>query len=74
MEEAFTLTVTPQELDKRGFVRQTNLVEGKRLLCELYGKIWCEACYDPTNRERQAFASELLPLIKQANDLLEFKR
>jgi hypothetical protein len=74
MEETFTLTVTPQELDRRGFIRQANLEEGKKVLAELYGEIWMAACYDPDNDDHRKYAKKLLPLIQKANDLLNFKR
>lgn len=45
-----------------------------RALGELYGIVWCEACYDPTNASTEAFARRLLPHIQQANTILQFKK
>ena len=43
-------------------------------LHELYGLIWVEASYDPTNDETAKFARKLLPHIKKLNDKLGFKQ
>ncbi len=67
------VTVPQEELDRRGFVHQNCLVDAKKVLSELYGKIWCEACYDPDNADTQKFARKVLPLIEKANEYLRFK-
>ena len=74
MHEAFTLTVSQEELDKHGYIRQANLEDGKKVLSELYGLIWVDACYDPDNEEHRRYAQRFLPLIQKANDLLQFKK
>lgn len=68
------IKVTGEELDKQGLIRQANLKEGKEVLAELYGVIWMDACYDPDKESDREYARKLLPLIKKANDLLQFKR
>jgi hypothetical protein len=43
-------------------------------LRSLYSIIWPEACYDPFNKDTEAFAQRLLPHIQQANEILQFKK
>ena len=45
-----------------------------KALNELYGKIWCEAMYDPQNTATQAFADTLLPHIEKLNAIIRFKK
>jgi hypothetical protein len=45
-----------------------------KALCELYGQIWCEACYDATNEQMEKFARRLLPHIEAVNAILKFKK
>jgi len=43
-------------------------------LGRLYGKIWCEACYDPMNESTQKFSRDLLADIQFTNTILGFKK
>lgn len=43
-------------------------------LNNLYSKIWCNASYDPDNKETQIFSKKLLPDIEALNDIFKFKR
>lgn len=61
------------DLKEHGLVKQKDLKEAFKSLHDLYGQIWCEACYDSTNKEYREFANKLLPLISKANELLGFK-
>lgn len=45
-----------------------------RYLATVYGKIWVEVCYDPTNEHIRKFATGLLDDMKKANALLGFKK
>ena len=62
------------DLTEHNLIKQENLKEAFKLLHDLYGEIWCEACYDPTNKQYQEFANKLLPYISKANKLLGFKK
>ena len=43
------------------------------LLRQVYGRLWGEAHYDPTNKSTQQFAEPLAKLMGEANDILKFK-
>jgi hypothetical protein len=43
-------------------------------LSRLYGIIWTEACYDAYNKDTEAFARRLLPLIQKCNEILQFRK
>lgn len=58
---------------KLGLQRVENLQEAYKALRDLYGMIWCEACYDPDNEIIEKYARRLLPLIQKANEILGFK-
>ena len=62
-EHQFGLACTPEEM-------QTLC----KALSKLYGHIWCEAVYDPTNESTKKLCAEMLPLIQQANKILHFKK
>lgn len=54
--------------------RVTITDDSMRNLNELYGLIWCEACYDPSSARSQQFALKLLPFIQALNKELHFKK
>ena len=58
---------------KLNLMPQNNLAEAFKSLHDLYGIIWCEACYDPDNEETQKICQRMLPLIQKANEILKFK-
>ena len=62
--------IVPQE---HGLMPQKNVEEAFKAIHDLYGDIWCEACYDPTNEDYRKFARRLLPKIEKANEILGFK-
>jgi hypothetical protein len=45
-----------------------------KALSNIYGLIWCEACYDPDNESTQKFARRLLDDIQFVNSILQFKK
>lgn len=47
--------------------------ECKRLLSDLYERIWCDAFYDCFNESTRKFARELNPMIARLNEILKFK-
>jgi hypothetical protein len=47
--------------------------EEKRLLAEVYGKLWTEAYYDPWNEDTKKFAQPLADMMTKLNDMLRFK-
>lgn len=47
--------------------------EARRLLSEVYGRLWTEAFRDPTNEVTREFAVPLAKLMGQANKILRFK-
>lgn len=64
---------TKEVVTKTSIFISTNGEVGKNLR-ELYGKIWCEACYDSYDESTKKFASELLPHIQALNRILKFKQ
>jgi hypothetical protein len=66
-------TVMKVEIDEIPYYPESALdKEAKKLLREVYLKIWQEACLDPTNPISQKFATSLLSEMSQANDILHF--
>lgn len=43
------------------------------LLREVYGRLWCEAYYDPFAEQTRDFARPLADLMGKANEILRFK-
>lgn len=48
--------------------------EATRLLSEVYGALWMEACMDPDSEGSQKFAQKHVDKMKRLNELLGFKR
>ena len=66
-------TVMKVEIDGIPYYPESALDKGaKKLLREVYLKIWQEACLDPTNPISQKFAQSLLSEMSQANAILHF--
>ena len=57
--------------DRRAVDEQT-----LQLLCDVYHKLWSTAYYNPTNRNSvlEEFAQPLAEKMRQANEVLRFKR
>jgi len=65
------------EIDEKQYGLLCKVDEVKPLmeaLGRLYGKIWCEACYDPANEGTQKFSRDLLEDIQFTNTILGFKK
>jgi hypothetical protein len=50
------------------------LEDAAKLLAEVYGVLWTEVCYDPTNEHTREFAKPLLDKMAEANKLLGFRQ
>lgn len=48
--------------------------EAKRLLSEVYGKLWMEGNYDPNSAATRKFAKPLSDKMSRLNELLGFKK
>jgi len=59
---------------KHDLVNQQDLMQAKTLLAKLYGEIYIEACYDPSNEDTKTYAEGLLPTIQELNKILHFKK
>jgi hypothetical protein len=65
------------EIDEKQYGLLCKVDEVKPLmeaLSRLYRKIWCEACYDPTNAGTEQFSRGLLADIEFANTILGFRK
>ena len=47
--------------------------EAMKLLRDVYGSLWIEAYYDPTNEMTRRFAQPLADKMRDANKVLGFK-
>lgn len=48
--------------------------EERKLLSEVFGQLWTEAYYDPTNESTRKFAQPLADKMSELNKLLGFKK
>lgn len=48
--------------------------EARKLLSEVYGRLWTEAHYDPDNESTRKFAQPLAEKMSRLNTLLGFKQ
>lgn len=65
------------EIDEKQFgvlYSQQDTATLMQALSALYTSIWTEACYDAYNDATRDFAQRLLPHIKEANRILQFKK
>ena len=62
--------INPEE---HHLMKKIGVKEAYKLLEEVYGVLWCESSYDPTNEQLQKFCKPLAGKMMRANDILEFK-
>ncbi len=69
------VTITTEiDLKKEGLFLMKDMKEVFLLLNEVYGRLWCEAYYDPYNEITRKFAEPLSDKLSQVNKLLGFKK
>ena len=45
-----------------------------KIMCQVYGALWCEAYSDPYNESTQKFAAPLANKMSELNKILQFKK
>ena len=69
------ITLTKEiDLQEEGLVRVEDMKKALLLLNDVYGRLWCEAYYDPYNEKFREFCAPLADKMSEANKILGFKK